>query len=436
MAETPVEEGQVTGRLLSRVGQLIRVDRESKSVVAESGRREPMELRGEPVEATPLGMNGWISPVGHPSLAWRWIRRSFYLVVMLPMLAMAGYTLLWATPRYTSEFRVAVRAAQPSKSISDIGEVFGLGAPSQTTNDANAVVQYLHSRSAVEAIEKRYPLRESFVSDNVDFFTRFHGKPDIEALTRHWNRLVESFYESSTSTIVVRVSAFSPADALKIANYLLADSEVLVNSLSSRARDDSVAFAQEEVNKAETRLTAISRRFQELQEKEAMFDPMKAAEANIKLASMLREQIAQRNAELATIQPSLAPDSPSVVAQRRIIAALRQDLAKVEAQATGGVAAAKESGDRPISHAMTAFQQLIDERTFAEKAHLSALTSLETARAEANRQQVYLAVVVPPGLPEEIDFPRPLRQIGLTAAIATVIWLVGLLGVYSIREHM
>ena len=45
------------------------------------------------------------------------------------------------------------------------------------------------------------------MSDRVDVISRFHGKPDIEALTRYWNRMVDSFYEMSTSAVVVRVAA-------------------------------------------------------------------------------------------------------------------------------------------------------------------------------------------------------------------------------------
>lgn len=364
-------------------------------------------------------------------------RFSFILAVIVPTLAVGVYALLWATPRYVSEFRVAVRSVEPLKS-NGIAEMFGMGGMSQSGNDANAVVQYLHSRDSLESLEKRFPVRDKVMDASIDVFSRFHGKPDIEALTRYWNSMIDVSYETSTGTIIARVTAFSPDDAQSLAKLMLGDSEDLVNRLSRRVREDSVAFAEGEVAKAELRLAEGRKRLQMLQDKESVLDPMKAAEVNIGLAAKLKEQIAQRSAELATMRMQMSAEAPSVRSAEVVIAGLRRELQNTEALATAssGAAGRTQGADRPLSTVFGAFQQMSDERNFAEKAYQSALTSLEAARIEASRQQVYLSVIVPPGLPQEASFPRPLRQIGMTALIALALWLVGLLTVYSVREHM
>lgn len=360
---------------------------------------------------------------------------SFILVVIVPILAVAFYTLAWATPRFASEFRAVIRTTEPMRSAG-LPEVFGIVGMSQSTTDANSVVQYIHSRDAVEAVEKRFPLRQAVTEDSIDIFSRFLGRPEIEALTRYWNKMADAYYEASTGTIIVRVTAFTPRDALTLARLLLEDSENLVNRMSRRVREDSVAFAEGEVAKAEARLSEVRRRYQLLQDKESMLDPQMTAAANINLASKIREQIAQRSAELATIKGRLAPNAPSVRAMEETIAALRLELDRVEAQSTAAGAVAGSTTERPLSSVFGVFQQIGDERAFAEKAYLSALGSLEAARMDAARQQVYLAVIVPPALPEEADFPRPIRQILMTAVIALCLWLIGLLTAYSVREHM
>ena len=361
-----------------------------------------------------------------------WMKLSFLLVVVLPSIVAGLYSLLLATPRFTSEFRAAIRSAEPMKS-GGIAEIFGIGGVSQSGNDASAVVQYLHSRDSVEALERRIPLRSKFTDDSIDFISRYHGPSEIEPLTRYWNSMIEAYYETSTGTVVVKVTAFSPADALNLARLMLSDSEELINKLSRRVREDSVAFAEGELAKAEARLADARKQLQALQDKEAILDPMKSAEVNTGLATKLKEQIAQRNAELATMRSRLARDAPSVRTAEETIAGLKRELAHIEGQAT--VTAGTESG-RPLSTVFGAFQQVADQKSFAEKAYLSALSSLESARVEANRQQVYLSVIVAPGLPQEASFPRPLRQIGLTLMISLAVWLVGLLSVYSVREHM
>jgi capsular polysaccharide transport system permease protein len=204
--------------------------------------------------------------------------------------------------------------------------------------------------------------------------------------------MIDAYFETSAGTVIVRASAFSPQDAYAIARLMLADSEALIKRMSKRARDDSVAFAEKEVSAAEARLAEVRKKARALQDKEAILDPMKSAEVNITLTAKLREQIAQQSAELATQKLRLSPTAPSVRASEESIAGLKRELQRIRAEATaarGSRAAVDDNGAaRPLSTVFGAFQQLEDEKTFAEKAYLSALAALETARLDANRQQV------------------------------------------------
>ena len=124
----------------------------------------------------------------------------------------------------------------------------------------------------------------------------------------------------------------------------------------------------------------------------------------LSLAAKLKEQIANKNAALSTQRAQLSADAPSVQATRDELAGLQRELAKVEAQVTA-LPLKANGGEKPLTSVLGAFQQLADDKVFAEKAYQSALTSLETARMDASKQQVYLATIVPPGLPEEAAFP-------------------------------
>ncbi len=363
---------------------------------------------------------------------------SFVLTVIVPVAAVALFALVWATPRYVAEFRVTLRSAEPMRNAG-LADLFGMGGLSQAGNDANAMVQYLRSPAAVSALQARFPLREKFQDTSIDYLSRYHARPEIEALTRYWNSMMEASFETSTGTIIVRVSAFAPGDALTLARLMMAESEVFVNQMSRRLREDSVAFAKGEVEKAEQRAADVRRKLQELQDREAILDPLKSAEANQKLVAKLREQSIQRSAELGTMKARLSADSPSVRSTEEALVGLRRELAKVEAQATVAVSSGTAGGasaDRALSTIFGAFQQMADERGFAEKAYMSALVALETARVEANRQQIYLTVIVPPQLPEEANFPKPLRLIGLTVLCALALWLIGAFLLFAIREHM
>jgi capsular polysaccharide transport system permease protein len=66
----------------------------------------------------------------------------------------------------------------------------------------------------------------------------------------------------------------------------------------------------------------------------------------------------------------------------------------------------------------------------------SALSSLEQARAEADRQQRYLAVFTTPSVPEDAVYPRRIQNIAMLIVIVVSIWGIGTLIVYSVRDHM
>jgi capsular polysaccharide transport system permease protein len=56
----------------------------------------------------------------------------------------------------------------------------------------------------------------------------------IEGASRYWKRQVDAFFDATNGTIVVRARAFTPQDALRLAEGILASSEKLVNDLSAR----------------------------------------------------------------------------------------------------------------------------------------------------------------------------------------------------------
>jgi capsular polysaccharide transport system permease protein len=65
----------------------------------------------------------------------------------------------------------------------------------------------------------------------------------------------------------------------------------------------------------------------------------------------------------------------------------------------------------------------------------SAETALDRARADLDKQQVFLSVFSPPAMPERPSFPNRGKAL-LTALIGSfVIWSLGKLSLASVRDH-
>ena len=75
------------------------------------------------------------------------------------------------------------------------------------------------------------------------------------------------------------------------------------------------------------------------------------------------------------------------------------------------------------------------ERGFADRQVASAMTSLENARNEARRKQIYLERIVQPHRPDEALEPRRARAIISIFIAGLVAWAVMSMLVAGVREH-
>ncbi|MBV1706451.1 MAG: hypothetical protein KGQ37_04510 [Hyphomicrobiales bacterium] len=361
---------------------------------------------------------------------------SFFAMVLIPTLVAALYTGILASDRYVSEFRVAIKSAQ-STPVSGFASLLGYAGMTPTGNDSYAVVQYLQSRKAIETIEKTVPVQRLYADSQIDWFSRLPAKAPIETFTRYWRKMVTVTYEPSTGTITAHVSAFTPASARLIAATLMLQAETFINDMSARVQHDAVAFAQQRVDAAKTHLTKILDEARNLQNQYGLLDPRRTAGFTLAGAAKIKDQLTALKAQLAAQLTQLSPTSPSVTSTRVQIAALENQMRRLDAEATapGAAPPGGQNGRQPLSDVLGRFQKLAEDQKFAEKSYAAALTALQGAQIEASKQQIYLATIVPPETPQLRAFPQPLKDISLTFAVALAVWLLTVMAVYAVREH-
>src|SRR5436190_19663771 len=238
-------------------------------------------------------------------------------------------------------------------------------------------------------------------------------------------------YDPANGTVVVRVRAFTPAEALQLAQAIVAASEQLVNDLSTRARHDALRNGESEVTHAETRLKAVLGEIRAFRDREGLIDPAKTAEVSGTIAARLKDELVRANAELSTLKSYMQDDAPSVKVLKARIRSLEGQQRVVARDLTDR----DPNRDDTLSRQLGSYEQLESERRFAEAAYQHALHGLDQARANADRQQVYIASFVPPSLPEEALYPRRWRSLAVVALIAFAVWAIGGLAVQSIRDH-
>ena len=356
---------------------------------------------------------------------------SFIALVLLPIMIAAVYLFTIAADQYVSEFRFSLSSIDPPR-LDPLSLLAGNASHSPAALESHIVVQYITSRAIIDELDTSLDLRRMFSPPEADWWARLPRPTSIEALVLYWRGQVDPFYDPANGTVVVRVRAFTPAEALQLAKAIVAASEQLVNELSLRARHDTVRNAEAEVAQAEARLKTVLADIRAFRDREGLIDPGKTAEATGTLAARLRDELVRTNADLSTLKSYMRDDAPAVKVLKARIRSIETQQRAVAHDLTD----TDRSRNDTLSRQLGSYEQLESERRFAEAAYQHALQGLDQARANADRQQVYIASFVPPSLPEDALYPRQWHSLGVVALVAFALWAIGGLAVQSIRDHL
>jgi capsular polysaccharide transport system permease protein len=356
---------------------------------------------------------------------------SFFLMVIVPTIIGALYFAFVASPQYMSEFRFSVRptdGAYISSSSSSVAADTALAM-----SNSYIVADYAISRDAVEALEKSVGLREIYSMDSIDGWSRLSEDVSLERLVDYWRKRVSTSYDIMTGINTIEVTAFSPQDALKISTALQALCEKLVNDISEKARQSQMAFAKNELDRAEARLKEVRQRETELRSGQKSIDVRKDAEGKMLLNNQLRGDLSTLKAQYSALSSYMDPTSPRLTVLKNQIAAAQEQIELLQSQVTD--VDASKPGALDDAQRVTKYDQLQTDVEITTKLYESSLTNYENARMRASNNQTYLATYVQPGLPQIASYPRTFIDTLLVFLSAFGAWVVLTLIYYSIRDH-
>ena len=358
----------------------------------------------------------------------RFLRHPFTWWVLAPTLLAIAYFYGYASNQYVSEARFVVRsrADAPQVSLSGMLSAAVGGAGGAAAGEAYSVRDFLTSHDAVMRTNERLDLVRIWGRDEADLIARLWND-DPERLTKYYGSMVSVSFDSTTGVVTLRVRSFTPEDSKAIADTLLALSEQLVNSLSERAREDALRIARTEVGIAERRVLDSREALSRFREQQQELDSAGAVQAAVQAMGQLEGQLIAAQAELRERMSFMRPDNVALQNTRNRIEALERQIVAERTRRT--------QGDGALAHQLGTFERLMLEREFADRQLASATTSLETARIEAQRQQMYLSRVVEPNLAVYPLYPRKLISVGSIFLGLSVAFGIGWLLVAGMREH-
>jgi capsular polysaccharide transport system permease protein len=351
-----------------------------------------------------------------------------WLTVIIPTVLAIIYYGLIASDVYISESRFVVRSPQRQTQTGLNAFLAGTGF-SRSQDDTYSVHDFVLSRDALKELDEKVSIRKLFSSKDADFINRFPGldwDDSFESFYRYYKKRVGVDYDTVSSITTLNVRAFTAEDAKRINDLLLNMGERLVNNLNDRSRQDLIKFATQEVTVAETKAKTAALALSSFRTSQSVFDPDRQSAIQLQGVAKLQEELLATEAQLNQIR-RVSPNNPQVASLASRVTSLRNTIAAETSKVAGGGAS--------LTSKSANFERLVLEKGFADKQLASALTSLETARSEAERKQLYLERLVQPNLPDKALEPRRVRSIFMVFVVGLMAWGVVSLLVASVKEH-
>ena len=125
---------------------------------------------------------------------------------------------------------------------------------------------------------------------------------------------------------------------------------------------------------------------------------------------------------------AVTPDNPQIVGLQTREKSLLKEIARQSQMMTGATG-------KSIANKAAQYQRLMLDNELAEKQLAIAISSLESAKAEADRQQLYLEVVSHANHPDMPQLPNRWYNIVATFIISMMMYGILSLLIASVREH-
>lgn len=354
---------------------------------------------------------------------------AFVVMVLVPVALTAWYLETRAADQYASTLGFTVRSEELQSATDLLGGV-GAALGGGGGKDSDILYEFIRSQEMVAAVDARLDLSTIYsVHYETDPLFGFDAEGTIEDLTAYWQRMVRVSYDSASGLMELNVLAFDPEDARAIAQAILAESTAMINSLSAIAREDAMAYASEDLDLALERLVVAREAITAFRLQNQIVDVNADIQGQMGLLNTLQGQLAEALIDYDLLRDSAREGDPRLDQAQSRIEVIQARIAE-ERNKFGG-------GDDSANYATTVaeFERLTVEREFAETTYLAALQAHDAARAEANRQSLYLATYINPTLAQSAEYPQRQTIIGLVGLFAFLIWTIASLIFYALRDR-
>ena len=402
-------------------------------VTKATGNKKRNNRKTAPAESAPVAVQPIAQPARLKTRHWG-LLASFVALVLLPLAAAIFYLWTEASDQYMSTTGFTVRSQESGGATELLGGLAQFAGGS-TASDSDILYEFIQSQEMVEAVDAQLDLRAHYSPPwPRDWAFALWPDATMEDLVWYWQRIVGISYDSGTGLIQVQAMAFDPETARAVTSAILRESQDRINALNNQAREDAMRYARDDLDQAITRLKDAREALTRFRTRTRIVDPAADIQGRMGVMNNLQQQLAEALIEYDLLRGTTSDTDPRLTKALQRIDVIR-DRIRIERQTftsdntdTGAV-----GEDYPTL--IAEFESLTVDLQYAEETYRAALTALQVARDDAARQSRYLATYIKPTLAQDSEYPKRVILAGLAGLFLVLIWSIGALIYYSIRDR-
>ncbi|WP_341866866.1 sugar ABC transporter [Caballeronia pedi] len=318
----------------------------------------------------------------------RWIMLA---LIFAPVVLSIVYASFIALPRYSAEARFSVRASTAQSPVSNAASFLTSGDGSGLAAgfvDGWAVSDFLNSRDCMLQLDRKIGLRKRLAHDSFDIANRLADGASQDDLYRAYRSAVKVSYNMMEQVDVMKVSAYSPADAALISAALIDLAQDFVNRMDQKGVEDALKVSREAVALAQREAQGARAALTKWRVDNQNMDPAANAAMLLNLAGQIEAELSTAQLSLDKIRALGNPDHPMLAPTAAQVAALKQRLADVRQRMSG-------KGNTQATQ-LEQYEQLKNAQVFADSNLNAVQQGYQQAFTDTLKLQRYLTVISKP----------------------------------------
>lgn len=315
------------------------------------------------------------------------------------------------------EGRVVIAPAQTTSSLARILEASGL--PLSLVPEVDVKGYY---KAVAESRILQDRLMDKFGPPDWRKMVKPFGDKTREKLFKEFVGEISVRQDRDKGVLIISVFYKDQFGVAERANTLVREMERIMNEREAEEAGRKAMYLEKELQRARENLAQAESKLKAYQEKTGVYLGDIQLMANVEARVKLRAEVAAKEVELKTLLSFATPNHPDVVKLQRQIAALKEEIARLE----------KATGDRDplnptigITAATLEYIELYRDFKFYETVYNALLKAYETARMNQAFEPVIIRVVDWAEVPESKAKPKRTLIVVSGAILGFILSVIG-----------